>query len=132
MLSKSAEKCQHLLQTVVAGIWQSPGKSVRVNDLDDCSRGGCHHVRRGSSRGKWGRRWGYGEEICLNLAVHNLAHCYMTNDIILPWKESWWKFAGGKSAAYRWLPCAVVREVFFPLANSVPRPFILFLSTAVS
>lgn len=39
MLSKSAEKCQHLLQTVFTGIWQSRGKSVRVNDLDDCSRG---------------------------------------------------------------------------------------------
>lgn len=50
MLCKSAEKCQHLVQTVFAEIWQSPGKSVRVNDLDDCSRGGCQLVRNGSSR----------------------------------------------------------------------------------
>lgn len=73
MLSKSAEKCQHL---VFAGIWQSPGKSVRVNDLDHCSQGVCHLVCRGSSRGRGGGWRGDGGEICLNLAVRNLAHRY--------------------------------------------------------
>lgn len=33
-----------------------------------------------------------------------------------------------ESAAYWWLLCTVVRKVFFPLANPILRPFILFFS----
>lgn len=36
MLSKSAEKCQHL---VFAGIWQSPGTSAGVNDSNQTPPG---------------------------------------------------------------------------------------------
>lgn len=72
-----------------------PKKSVRVNDLEDYKQGGCHLMHRGSSRERGGWWWEYNKEICLNLAAHNLAHCNTTNDIILPWKESWWKFAAG-------------------------------------
>ncbi len=125
MLSKSAEKCQHLLQTVFAGIWQSPGKSVRVNDLDDCSRGGCHLVRRSSSRGTGGRWWGYGEEICLNLAVHNLARCYTTNDIILPWKESW-KFAVGSQLPTGGCHALWLEKYFFHWQILSPDPLFFF------
>lgn len=35
---------------------------------------------------------GYGNDTCLNLTT---CRHYMTNDIILPWKESWWKVAAG-------------------------------------
>lgn len=38
MLSKSAEKCQHL---VFAGIWQSPGTSAGVNDSNQTPPGAC-------------------------------------------------------------------------------------------
>lgn len=38
--------------------WQSPRKSVGVNDLNHCRQGGCHLVCRGSSRGRGGVRAG--------------------------------------------------------------------------
>lgn len=107
-----------------------PGKSVRVNDLDDCSRGGCHLVRCGSSRGKGGgrggRQRGYGEEICLNLAARNLAHRYTTNDIILPWKESWWKFAMGSQLPTGGCHALWLEKYFFHWQIPSPDPLFFF------
>ena len=61
MLSKSVEKCHHhLLQTDFAGIWQSRGKSVRVNDLDECSRRGCHPSCAAAEAGEERERGGGG------------------------------------------------------------------------
>lgn len=100
MLSKRAEKCQHLLQTVFTGIWQSRRKSVRVNDLDDCSRrkGGRHPlVHRGSSRSGGGAGVDMPKSGCTQPGAALYDKKEKKNDIISPWKESRWKVAAAGS-----------------------------------
>lgn len=75
---------------------------------------------------KWGRRWGYGEEICLNLAAYNLAHRYATNDIILPWKESWWKFAAGSQLPTGGCHALWLEKYFFHWQILSPDPWFFF------
>lgn len=102
MLSKSAEKCQHL---VFAGIWQSPRTSAGVNDSNQTPPGACGTLcaaaRAGDGGGgRWRRRKGGGVAGINwgNMPVSGSAHSgppLLSDDIISPWKEGWWKFAAG-------------------------------------
>lgn len=89
--------------------------------------------RRVSPRAPWlkprkgrGRRWGYGREICLNLAARDLAHRYTTNDIILPWKESWWKFAAGSQLPTGGCHALWLQKYFFHWQIPSPDPLFFF------
>lgn len=121
MFSKRAEQCQHLIQAVLARIWQSPGKSVRINDLDTRTRVTSCAGTQGDLGGLVGTRRG-------NMTKSDNAWSnqpLLKSDIISPWKESWWKFA---VATYWWLPWIVVTKVFFLWQMSSPDPlFVLFL-----
>lgn len=85
-----------------------------------------HH---GSSRGGGGQEGvGGGDmaKLCLNLAAHNLALCYTTNDIILPWKDGWWKFAAGSQLPTGGCHALWLENYFFHWQLLSPDPLFFF------
>lgn len=72
----------------------------------------------------WGQRLcAYGNDTCLNLAM---CRHYMTNDIILPWKESWWKFAAGSQLPTGGCRALWLEKYFFHWQILFPEPFSFF------
>lgn len=89
-------KCQHLIQTVCTGIWQPKYQGQQFSWLEWWTFPPL--VTNSLSLGRYGRTR---HTVGLAASKPCLACRYMTNYIIVPWKESWWKVILG-CLQHRW------------------------------